>query len=61
MKVNSDEYKGHAVFESLDILIDYYDWWSIAIMSFSSMGTKSIVNIDTYVYSSNREHCSLLN
>lgn len=52
MDVKSTEYQNHTVFALLDELITYYDWWSFSIMSFMSSGTKSIINIDTYIYSS---------
>jgi hypothetical protein len=52
MAVKSAEYQNHTVFKLLDELISYYDWWSFSIMSFMTMGTKSVINIDTYVYSS---------
>ncbi|MCX2479413.1 hypothetical protein OQY15_09955 [Pedobacter sp. MC2016-15] len=52
MDVKSAGYQGHTVFKLLDELITYYDWWSFSIMSFMTSGTKSVINIDTYVYSS---------
>jgi len=52
MDVKSADYQDHKVFKQLDKLIDYYDWWSFSIMHFMTMGTKSVLNIDTYVYSS---------
>lgn len=52
MNVESKEYQEHTVFEQLNNFIKFYDWWSYSIMLFTSLGTKAIINIDTYVYSS---------
>ncbi len=52
MNVESREYQEHPVFDKLDKFISFYEWWSNSIMLFSTLGTKSIINIDTYVYSS---------
>lgn len=46
------EYKAHDVFNCLSKFIDFYDMFSMSIMSFATIGTKAIINIDTYVYSS---------
>lgn len=46
------EYAEHAVFKELQEYIDFYDSFSMSIMSFPTMGTRAIINIDTYVYSS---------
>ena len=45
-------YVEHPVFEQLSEYAEFYGNLSLTIMSFSSMGTKSILNIDTYIYSS---------
>lgn len=47
-----EAYKNHKVFIRLDEYIHFYDQLSYAIMNFSSVGTTSILNLDTYVYSS---------
>jgi len=45
-------YKNHLVFEQLSKYAEFYKDLSFSIMGFMSQGTKSILNIDTYVYSS---------
>ena len=50
--VTDKEYKEHRIFSELDQYIDFYDSLAGLVFSFSTMGTKSIVNIDSYVYSS---------
>ncbi len=52
MHVESQEYQEHPLFGKLDELAKFYDWWSFSIMMFMTSGTKSVLNIDTYVYSS---------
>lgn len=46
------EYKEHIVLKNLERLISFYDSFSMSIMGFSTMGTRSAINIDSYVYSS---------
>ncbi len=45
-------YKTHQVFEQLRKYAKFYKSLSYSIMHFISQGTKSLINIDTYVYSS---------
>ena len=45
-------YAEHPVFEQLAEYAEFYGSLALSIMSFVSMGTQSILNIDTYVYSS---------
>lgn len=45
-------YIEHPVFEQLSNYAEFYDKLSFSIMSFVSMGTQSIINIDTYTYTS---------
>ena len=45
-------YIEHPIFEQLSEYAKFYEDLSYSIMSFISMGTQSIINIDTYVYSS---------
>lgn len=52
MKVEGKDYQEHSVFKQLDEFIEFYDDWSMQVMSFLTMGTKGVINIDTYVYSS---------
>lgn len=46
------EYKNHLVFKLLENLSDFYESLSYTIMGFSTTGTLSIINLDTYAYSS---------
>lgn len=46
------EYTEHLIFEQLKYYSEFYDSLSFSIMSWSSMGTKGILNLDTYTYSS---------
>lgn len=48
----SKEYLDHKIFNELDEYAKFYKSLSFSIMNFISSGTKSIVNIDSYVYSS---------
>ena len=45
-------YKTHQVFKQLSKYAKFYESLSFSIMHFISQGTKSLINIDTYVYSS---------
>ena len=45
-------YTEHLVFEQLSKYAEFYENLSFSIFAFVSMGTKSVINIDTYVYSS---------
>ncbi|HDK26942.1 MAG TPA: hypothetical protein ENG48_07640 [Candidatus Atribacteria bacterium] len=46
------EYLEHKVFGELKIYSDFYSSLSFSIMGFISQGTKAILNLDTYTYSS---------
>jgi len=46
------EYMEHKVFDELKSYSDFYDSLSFSIMGWMSHGTKAILNIDTYAYSS---------
>ncbi|RFZ90283.1 hypothetical protein D0C36_21025 [Mucilaginibacter conchicola] len=52
MHVNSKEYQEHSIFEQLEKYSSFYDSFSISIMSFMTLGTKAVLNIDTRVYAS---------
>lgn len=52
MDVQSKEYREHRIFTELDEYQEFYKGISYTIMSFVTMGTKSIINIDTYSFSS---------
>lgn len=46
------EYQNHPVFKDLEGHISFYDSFSMSIMGFITLGTKAVMNIDSYVYSS---------
>lgn len=46
------EYTDHAIFEQLQTYSAFYDSLSFSIMSWASIGTKALLNLDTYTYSS---------
>jgi hypothetical protein len=48
----ADAYKTHQVFDQLSEYAEFYKNLSFSVMGFISQGTKSVLNIDTYVYSS---------
>jgi len=50
--VKDEKYTQHCIFSELECYIDFYKDISMSVFSFCSMGTTSICNIDTYVYSS---------
>lgn len=51
-KTLGKEYTEHKIFEELKKYSDFYDSLSFAIMNWTSMGTKAVLNLDTYTYSS---------
>lgn len=51
-EADKTEYKEHAVFNDLDKFISFYNSFSMSIMGFVTLGTRAVMNIDTYVYSS---------
>lgn len=52
MMVSDKKYAEHCIFLELDSYIKFYDNLSKSVFYFPTMGTTSICNIDTYVYSS---------
>jgi hypothetical protein len=52
MKVESKLYQEHPVFERLDKYIKFYEMLSDSVMSYLTIGTRSMINIDTCVYTS---------
>ncbi len=52
MKVTDKEYQEHHIFADLQRLQKFYGQLSMSVLSFPSMGAKSIFSMDTYVYSS---------
>ena len=52
MKVTDKHYQQHQVFEELNDYFEFYSSISFTIMKFITLGTTSLINIDTYVFSS---------
>ena len=52
MMVTDKEYLDHIVFKDLNYYIEFYKSLSTSVFGFSTLGTSSIINIDTYIYSS---------
>jgi hypothetical protein len=50
--ITDKEYIEHPVFNQLTKFAEFYKSLAYSIMLFVSMGTHSVINIDTYVYSS---------
>lgn len=50
--ITEKQYAAHPVFEQLEKYSAFYDNLSSSIIQFVSMGTGSVLNINTYVYSS---------
>lgn len=50
MEVNSKDYQGHEIFEKIEYFMEYYEFLSDNCMLFTSMGTKSVLNIETYIF-----------
>lgn len=47
-----NEYHEHKLFKDVKVYVDFYDSLSFSVMHWMSLGTKGIVNINTYAYSS---------
>lgn len=52
MDVTDKSYQNHHVFSELEQYTHFYKNLSMSVLSFCSMGTRAIYNIDTYVLSS---------
>jgi len=52
VQVADETYSEHRVFAELEQYAKFYEHLAMSVFSFASMGTKTICNIDTYVYSS---------
>lgn len=50
--IDYPEYKNHQIFTTLDKMIDFYKLISFSIFGFITQGTKSMYNIDSYLFSS---------
>jgi len=52
MDTRSREYQEHPIFDELNVYFEFYKDLSFSIMGFVTIGTKSLMNIDTCVFSS---------
>jgi len=52
MRVEDAKYQNHLVFNDIDCYIDFYNNLSFAVMLWVTVGTASLLNIDTYLFSS---------
>lgn len=52
MMVTDKDYLEHSVFNDLNCYIQFYKSLATSVFGFATLGTSSIINIDTYVYSS---------
>lgn len=52
MQVTDKEYQEHRVFTELQRYMEFYERLSMSVLSFVTIGTQAILNMDTYVYSS---------
>ncbi|WP_316778810.1 hypothetical protein [Pedobacter antarcticus] len=52
MDIKSKDYQEHEIFERIEYFMEFYDFLSDNVMLFVSMGTKSIINIETYMFMS---------
>lgn len=50
MEVQSKEYQDHEIFEKITYYMEFYEFLSDNCMFFISMGTKSFMNIETYMF-----------
>lgn len=50
MEVKSKEYQEHEIFEKIEYFMKFYEFLSDNCMLFVSMGTKSVMNIETYMF-----------
>lgn len=50
--VESEEYQGHPVFKDLDHFVEFYEQLGYQTSMFLAQGTKAILELDTYVFSS---------
>lgn len=49
---DEEEYKNHTVFKDLRTMGEFYKSFSFSIIGFATTGTRSVINIDTYIFSS---------
>ncbi|MCT8861919.1 hypothetical protein [Shewanella xiamenensis] len=52
MQSTDNNYVNHQIFEDLSYYAQFYEYLSDAVMSFTTIGTTAIINIDTYVFMS---------
>lgn len=52
MQVTDEAYQKHHTFTELERYVEFYRQLAMSVFKFTTMGTKAICNIDSYVYSS---------
>ena len=52
MTVAGPEYQKHRVFSEIDRCARFYEIFADSVFSFSTIGTRAVLNVDSYVYSS---------
>jgi hypothetical protein len=52
MEVLSNAYQSHRIFIEIDKYIEFYDFFSESVTSMWTSGTRSLMNIDEYIFSS---------
>jgi hypothetical protein len=52
MVTDQGEYQDHRVFLEIDRYAKFYETFAESVLSFCSVGTRAVCNIDSYVYSS---------
>lgn len=55
MQVNSAEYQEHAIFDELTLYAKFYDNLYFLNMNWVTQGVSSLLNMDTYIFSSIQE------
>lgn len=60
-QVAAPPYQGHKIFQDLSKYIDFYNSWAFSTFFFMTQGTTSVVNLDSYVFSSIKGTLSSIN
>lgn len=50
--IHETQYKNHTIFNNLNKLSEFYEILSFSVFAYPTLGTQSIVNIDTYIFTS---------
>jgi hypothetical protein len=51
-EADTSEYQSHKIFKLCEEYAEFYEQFSFSIMGFTQPGTKSIINMDSYIYTS---------